>query len=239
MFVRIDRNISSIWSFLFSCTTIPAALFALSLATATSAMTGRLVSLTTSSWPSILYLISCSMYSMANGMPMPITSAANSITLPLGLTLPPNIGSSIMVPLSAVAARDIEFSSRFCRSMRYRPDFTSCWRPICVSMRSCSGVLAILFWYRLYCFSMPCNLMSALRRAWSRAVRRLDCSSLRVLVSAITCGAISDADCSSLFLSSTDWLNCVMSAVDAGSSSPMLDGIISYLLLGLSMYSRR
>ena len=38
------------------------------------------------------------------------------------------------------AAKEIEFSSRFCRSIRYKPDITSWRRPICVSMRSCSGV---------------------------------------------------------------------------------------------------
>ena len=54
IFVRMERNISSIWLFLFSCTTMPAAFFTESLATATSATRGRLVRRTTSSWPSIL-----------------------------------------------------------------------------------------------------------------------------------------------------------------------------------------
>ena len=54
MFVRIERNISSIWLFLFSCTTMPADVFTLSLATATSATMGRSVRRSTSSCPSIL-----------------------------------------------------------------------------------------------------------------------------------------------------------------------------------------
>ena len=49
IFVRMLRNISSVWLFLFSCTTIPAAVFASSLAIATSATMGMSVRRITSS----------------------------------------------------------------------------------------------------------------------------------------------------------------------------------------------
>ena len=47
--VRMERNISSIWLFVFSCTTMSARPLALSLATGMSAMMGRLVNAVTSS----------------------------------------------------------------------------------------------------------------------------------------------------------------------------------------------
>ena len=52
--VRIERKISSIWLFWFSCTTMLALVLAVSLATATSARMGSRVRLTTSLWLSIL-----------------------------------------------------------------------------------------------------------------------------------------------------------------------------------------
>ena len=52
--VRMERKISSIWLFIFSCTTISPLVLAVSDDTAMSAMIGSVVSLATSSCPSIL-----------------------------------------------------------------------------------------------------------------------------------------------------------------------------------------
>ena len=51
-------------------------------------------------------------------MAIPIMRAISIIMLPFGLTLPAYCGISISFPLSAVAANEIEFSSRFCNSIR-------------------------------------------------------------------------------------------------------------------------
>ena len=60
------------------------------------------------------------------GIAIPSPKAMSIISILCGLTLPVNCGSSINLPLSAVAANEIEFSSLFWRSIRYNPDFTSC-----------------------------------------------------------------------------------------------------------------
>ena len=52
------------------------------------------------------------------GRPMAMASAIRKIMLDFGLIMPANAGSSISFPLSAVAAREIEFSSRFCKSIK-------------------------------------------------------------------------------------------------------------------------
>ena len=84
-------------------------------------------------------------------MASPRIRAVTMMSLLLGLTCPPSVGSSIRIPLSAVAASEMEFSSRFCNSIRYSPDFTSCCRPICVSILSCSGLAVTCPWYLPYC----------------------------------------------------------------------------------------
>lgn len=95
-----------------------AAVLASSEAMAMSATMGSLVSLATSSWPSILYFSSCRRISMPRGKPMPTTMATSRIMLLLGLTLPIIWGESMSRPLSAVAASEMEFSSRFWRSIK-------------------------------------------------------------------------------------------------------------------------
>ena len=117
-FVRNERNISSIWLFLSACTTIPADDFTLSLATGMSATMGSIVMRATSSCPSIRKRSSCNSHRMAKGTAKPTTKAASSIMAFLGLTLPLNCGSSIILPLLAVAASEILFSSRFCKSSK-------------------------------------------------------------------------------------------------------------------------
>ena len=186
MFVRMERNISSIWLFLFSCTTIPAVVLALSLATGTSATRGRLVRRPKSSGPSTLYFMNWMRYRMTAGIPIPSSRPMSMIMLELGLTLPPNCGLSISLPLSAVAANEMLFSSRFCSNIRYKPDFTSCWRPISFSTRSRSGELETLLWYMPNWLLRLWRWMSALRRAWVSDVRILRSSSSSVLVSVTT-----------------------------------------------------
>ena len=52
------------------------------------------------------------------GIAKPITSAMSRMIDFFGLICPNDTGSSMSLPLSAVAASEIEFSSRFCKSIR-------------------------------------------------------------------------------------------------------------------------
>ncbi len=115
--VRIPRNISSIWLFLFSCTTMSAFVFAVSLARAISAMIGQCVRRATSSCPSMRNLSSSIKRSITSGVSSPAPAAMPHTMLRFGDICPVQIGSSSSLPLSAVAARLIEFSSLFCNSM--------------------------------------------------------------------------------------------------------------------------
>ena len=160
------------------------------------------------------------------GMPKPSTTAANRMTAFRGLTWPRARGSSMSLPLSAVAASEIEFSSRFCNSSRYKPDFTSCWRPIWVSTRSCSGVLPIRPAYLANWRCKPWRWISTERRACNRAVRIEGCRSSSVAVKVCTCGACSLTVFSKRLRSCTAWLYEAMSAVEALSSIPTFEGII-------------
>lgn len=58
------------------------------------------------------------MYIMAIGSPKPATNATPMTERLLVLTTPLVCGSSMMRPLSAVAASEMEFSSRFCSKRR-------------------------------------------------------------------------------------------------------------------------
>ena len=49
---------------------------------------------------------------------MPNTKAMSMMIELLGLIFPLNTGSSMSLPLSAVAASEMEFSSRFCSNIR-------------------------------------------------------------------------------------------------------------------------
>ena len=55
---------------------------------------------------------------MPAGIAKPRTNAMSMMIELFGLTLPIKEGASMILPLSAVAAREIEFSSRFSSSMR-------------------------------------------------------------------------------------------------------------------------
>ena len=118
MLVRNPRKISSIRLLTFWWTTISALPLETSLATGMSAITGIWVSLTTSAWPSILYLKNSIRKRIPAGMAKPNTNAISRMMAALGLVFPTSDGASMILPLSAVAAREIEFSSRFCKSIR-------------------------------------------------------------------------------------------------------------------------
>ena len=143
---------------------------------------------------------------MIAGKPKAMIRAASRIMLLLGLTLPPRAGPSMSFPLSAVAAREIEFSSRFCSNIRYSPDLTSCWRPICVSIRSCSGDSPTWPWYFPYCEATELRWISRLRRACFKARRIARSMSSICVVKGITEGEFSLALCNSRLRLCTSWL---------------------------------
>ena len=159
-FVRNERKTSSIMLFWFSCTTISALFFAVLLATGISAMIGRRVSRSTSFLPSILYLMNCIMRSITSGMASPTPKAPARILFLFGAICPVYAGLSISFPLSAVAASEIEFSSRFCRSMRYSPERTSCCLPISLRILSWVGLSCTCALYFEYCPSIPLRVIS-------------------------------------------------------------------------------
>ena len=83
-----------------------------------SATTGFVVIVSTSLRAPTLLRVICKRYSMPNGIHIPNMKATASTIAALGLTFPPSTISSISFPLSAVDAREIEFSSRLLSSIR-------------------------------------------------------------------------------------------------------------------------
>ena len=105
--VRSPRKASSIISLEFSLTASDNSPSSDLGASGISARTGILVSISTSSRPSILYLSRPSKYISPTGKHSPSTSAPSMITLVLGDTCPVLRGSSITRALAAVLFRDI------------------------------------------------------------------------------------------------------------------------------------
>ena len=109
--------------------------------------------------------------------------------------------------------------------MRYRPDLTSCWRPICVSMRSCCGVSATCSLNLLTCAASASRWICRFWRAVEMARRMFPFSSRIWAVSGSTTGEFSDALRSRRLRSSTSSLYLLISEVELWSSSPTLEGI--------------
>ena len=113
------------------------------------------------------------------GITTPNTKAMSKIIDDLGETGAPSArGASMILALSAVAAMVMEFSSRFCSNMRYKPDLISCWREMLVRMRSCSGACSMRTLYLPAWRSMSCLAISNPLRTEAMELITLECCAL-------------------------------------------------------------